>query len=152
MRLDLGDPPGANPFQTGHPVRLGPSRECVQSRHFVPGCGHDQLPAPFQRDAVVVAERLQRRLTLAAHTSLARPGRVVQAGVYDTAVVAALVEGDVAFLLQQHEAQIRPRLKEPICRRKAHDPAADNRDIEPLGHSRVQFEGAAEGRVVGTGV
>ena len=51
----------------------------------------DELAAVLEGDAVLLGERLHRRLALAAQARLERPGRVVQAGVQHAAVVARLV-------------------------------------------------------------
>nr|BAT27618.1 hypothetical protein [Aureimonas frigidaquae] len=54
----------------------------------------------------------------------------------DTAVMAGLVRGKARLLLQKEDARARLALKNGAHRGKAHDTAADNREIEPHDANR----------------
>jgi hypothetical protein len=67
--------------------------------------------------------------SLAAQTRLQRPGRVVQPGVDDTRVVAALVASQFRLFLKDGQAEARLRFEQTVRRRKSDQPASDDGDV-----------------------
>ena len=90
-------------LQLGEPVELG-----VVDRD-------DELAAPLQRDGVLLAERFEQALTLATERRLQRAGGVVEAGMHDSRVVAALVDRDLGLLVEQRQPQARRAVEQ--CKR-----------------------------------
>ena len=90
----------------------------------------DELAAEPVGDPVLLGEVDQRRPSLAAETRLQAPGGVVEPGVEDPRVAATLVRGDPVLLVEHGHPQPRPFRKERHRRREAHEPCADDGDVE----------------------
>ena len=104
----------------------------VESRQLGLVEGDHELAAAFERDAVRLGERFELLLALAAERRLERPGRVVQAGVEDAAVVPALVAGEFRLLLDDRQPQVGALLEEAVRGRQPEDPAADDDQVEAV--------------------
>src|SRR5207253_6187043 len=90
------------------------------------------------------------RFPLAAQNRLQRTRGVVQPGVEDAAVVAGLMRGELALLLENRDPELRPGLSDRASRRQPEDSAADDDDVEPIRHELVQRVGAPFSREGGT--
>src|SRR5207302_5118164 len=105
----LGDPQCGEPGDLGlelpqllppelpdarEPIRSAAPLQLRQRRELCWTCGDDELAIAPVRDAFVGAEPEQRVPSLTAHPRLEAVGRVIQAGMNDAAVMAALVAGE----------------------------------------------------------
>ncbi len=129
VRLDIGHTLGPDAGDPGHAVRLRSSGDLFQAWQLALVGGHDELAATLNRNAVPGAEGLHERLALAAQQRLPGPGRVVEAGVDHTAVVAGLMARQLGFLLEDGAGQVGPTLEEPVGGRQADDSSPDDRNV-----------------------
>jgi hypothetical protein len=107
VRLDLAQAVGVEPAQPRHAVLTAAALELVEPGELAVVAGHDQLAAPLERDAVLLAVRVQLARALHAQACLQRPRRVVDPRVHDAAVVPGLVLRDGALALEHHHARVR---------------------------------------------
>jgi hypothetical protein len=87
MRLDLGDLVGCQPAKVRDLVGEAASLELIQSRQLLVAGGDDQLAIASRLDPALVAVVVEQPRALDAEPRLERSGRVVDAGVDDTARV-----------------------------------------------------------------
>ena len=132
VRLEIG--------QTGRPqvvdldaVGRGPLGQGVEAGLLVGGGGHHHLAAPPPGHAVAVAPVEQLGSPRPAQLGLGRPRPVVEAGVHDSGVVAALVGGDPVLLVQHHHGQVRIGPLHGPGRGQPHDARADHHHVGRLG-------------------
>jgi hypothetical protein len=92
--------------------------------------GDDQLPVDAVGDPLLVTEPEQAIAPLSAESRLQRAGLVVDARVDDAAVVAALVEGEPLFLLEESDSGARSASKDLAGDRQADQSAADDEAVE----------------------
>src|SRR5262249_36757341 len=90
VRLDLAELGGLDAADARQPVRVAAALELVQSGPLLFACGHDDLAAAIDRDAVLLAVALEGEAALRARRRLERAGLVVEARVDDAAVAARL--------------------------------------------------------------
>jgi hypothetical protein len=112
----------AKPLEAVGPA---PALQLIEPGNLLLARGHHDLAALSAGDPVLVAEPVERLAALDAQPGLPRVGAIVQARVYDTAVVAALVRGE-AVLGLQHQQRRLPGLGQGHGRGQAHDPPADD--------------------------
>jgi hypothetical protein len=89
----------------------------------------DELAAELVGNPTLVREALEGFHPLAAQTRLQRPGRVVQPGVDDTRVVAALVASQFRLFLKEGQAEARLRFEQTVRRGQPDQPASDDGDV-----------------------
>ena len=148
MGLELTDALGPDLLEAGDLVGHRALADGREGRKLGRVERDDELAGPLDRDAALVAVRLQVALALATEARLQRAGRVVQPGVEHAAVVAGLMARDVRLLLDERDAQVGVRLQEPERGRESEDPGADDADVGALGrqrpdHSRMARASAA---------
>src|ERR1035438_1908458 len=90
MGLQLSDSVRVDASQTGHPVGPAPAFELVQTCQLGGVGRDDHLPAADARDAALLAVVIHLARSLHAQARLQRAGLVVDAGVDNAGVVAAL--------------------------------------------------------------
>ena len=98
-----------------------------QTHDFGFRAGHYQLAADLMRNAMLPAESLHLPDALDRQPGLQRSRLVVQAGVQDTAVVAALVLANLGLLLQHDHLGLRLGHRQPVRHSKADDSSAHHR-------------------------
>ena len=105
VRLDLVQPLPADQLEALGAIGSPSSEELGYCRRLgVVGCDYD-LAAHLVIDAALVAESAEHPGPRRAEVGLPRPRRVVDAGMYDAAVVARLVLGQLGLLLQYRHLQ-----------------------------------------------
>ena len=109
--------PGSAPLQLGEPVELG-----LVDRD-------DELAAPLRAGSRAPGRTSRAGPSLAAQRRLQRAGRVVEAGMHDSRVVAALVDRDRRFLVEQRQPKARRSLEQRERRGKPEDAAPDDDDV-----------------------
>ena len=136
VRLDLPDPLRPDLFQPLDSIRLSPPLQLGQARQLQLLEGDDELSARLVWDAVLGCEALQLRLPFPAEPGLERARPVIDAGVDDAGVVAALMEGQLRLLLQDREPDAGFAPEDLIGGGQPDDPPADDRQIVLAGHGR----------------
>src|SRR5258708_37990762 len=136
VRLDLVKFLRAQPSQAFETVRGTALEQSLQARNLVLSYGHDHFSADLVRNRVLPAEL--DHLPDAAHRQprLAGPGFIVEPGMKNPAVVAALMTARLRFLLEHGNARIGEALANAPCGGKANDAAPDDNDA--LTHDRPE--------------
>ena len=132
VRLDFLDLLRIQFPQALQAVGISAFPQIFQTRQFVLGRGDDDFPALFVRDAVRPAEGEHLLQTLHGAFRLFRAGFVIKSRMQHAAVVAGLVRGQLGFLFQQQQFQLRPRFEQPVSGGEADNAAAHNRHV--VGH------------------
>ena len=107
----------------------------LQTRQLALVGRHDDLPARFPADPVIVAELLHQPGALDAQSGLERSRLVIRAGVDDAAVVTGLMGAETRLLVEDDEAEAWNRFGQGERRGQPDDPTTDQRDISRLGHA-----------------
>ena len=131
--LELLYPVAVEPPQAGDPVRMPTALELVEPRQLVVARGDDDLAAALGRDAALVAVLVQQPRALDAQPRLERAGRVVDAGVDHAAVAPRLVHPDLAFLLENADAEPRAADQQLACHGQPDDPGTDDGEVALAG-------------------
>ena len=135
VRLDLTDlGPGDTP-QARNPVGQCPALDLGQAGQLRVGTRDHQLAELAQADVVLGAELAQHAPAAHAQPRLQAPGRIVQTGVDDTAVVPALMGGDVIFLVEHGHLQARVADRQFPGHRQPDDAAAYHRRRQRPDHA-----------------
>ena len=134
VRLDLPDPFRPDLLDTLQAVRLATLPQRRQAWQLGLLQRDHQLPRALPRHVVLVREPFRCRLSFPAQPCLQRPGPVVEARVEDAAVVPRLVGRELGLLLEHGQADPGRPFQQCQRRGEPDDPAAHDRDVEPLGH------------------
>ena len=145
VRFELANPLGADLFESFDPVRLAPLANRGEGRELALVQSDDELAAVLERDPVIRSEPLERGLALAAELRLPRSGRVVEARVQHSAVVAGLMRPEGRLLFEENETQPRPTLEKAIRRREPQDAPSYDGDVAGRRHVRASAEAAGSG-------
>ena len=124
--------PAADSSSISRPLRRPRSASAASAGTSSGEAGHHDLPAALPRDARGGAVLLHLGATRGAEPGLGRSGLVVEAGVDDPGVVAALVGGDL-LALEQHEVEAGAVAEQRPGGGQADDPAADHDDVDAAG-------------------
>jgi hypothetical protein len=103
----------------------------AKSTIAVTGECSDELSALVVGQSALLAELLEQADPPTAEAGLERPGRVVDAGMDDPAVVAGLVDSEARLLLKQRQVGIGQQLEEATRQGDAEDPTAHHADPKP---------------------
>src|ERR1700722_12447914 len=136
MRLDFPQLVRSNKAKSAQAVSFAAQPQFFETRQF--GCAgcDDDLAAYFVWNCVLTAELDHGRRPGNAQLRLLRSGFVVHAGVYDAAVVSALVACDAVFLLQQQKPEPRKSARNLQRDREADDASSDDDCVVAgFGHS-----------------
>jgi hypothetical protein len=136
MRLDLSEALGAHRDDSVDGVGLPSPLKFRECRQLVILSGDDELAANPQRNPVRAAEFAQQGASLDTEARLQRPGRIVDAGVDDTAVMARLVSGHAVLLLDDGDLAVGMNPAHSLRGGKADDSSADDRDVGLFRHGR----------------
>ena len=126
IRLDLDHllrpetPDPRNAIGDGAPIDLFETTELVGVAR------DDQLAALVVGDPALLAVGLEQFDTAAAELRLQRAGRVVDARMHDAAVMAGLVNADLALLVEHRQLAAGLDFGQPARHREAEDPGADH--------------------------
>src|SRR6266851_191917 len=129
LRLDLSNLRCADPAQARHTIGLRSRLKVGQPWQLVPGDGHDQFPAALKRDRVLLAEFVHQLGALDAELSLERARRIVDARVDDAGIVAGLVLGYRAGLVDDDDLSGRAPGDYFARDGESDDPGADHGDV-----------------------
>src|SRR5579862_4368857 len=110
--------------ETGNSISSPTFEEGVQLRNFAFVGSNDQFPANAKREAVFLEKTDHCCRAFDAEFRLQRTRLVIDSGVNDAAVVAALVASYLAFLFQYHQAEMWKRAAKVQRRGKPDDSAA----------------------------
>jgi len=102
---------------------------------------HDDLAAPFEGDAALLAERVQGPGPLDAQPGLERTRHVVDPRMDDAAVVPRLVPRDLALLLEHAYAQARVAPQQLTGDAEPEDARTDNGQVDRGGWLRAAIGG-----------
>ena len=128
--LDLAQLLGADHPQSGHPVGLTAAPRVRSSRSSsLSSRATMTLPQVSYAMPCSAAKRSIARLAVHAQLRLERAGLVVDAGVQDTTVVAALVPARRGLLLDHRDTLIRMPRVDLAGRRQADDAGAHDHDV-----------------------
>jgi hypothetical protein len=130
VRFPLADPLGADLLDAGDAVGPTALEDPVEGAQVLFRDRDDQLSVDAIRDPLLVAERDQPVAPLPAETRLERPGLVVDAGVDDPAVVAALMACETRLLLEEDEPESGAAPQDLPRDGQANDPASDDDAVE----------------------
>ena len=127
--LELSQSLAVDPAQPGDPVGPSPALELIQAWELLAVDRDDDLAAALVGYPVTLAEGVHVPRPFHAQLPLQRPGCVVDAGVHDARVVAALVTGELGLALEH--AHARPRTAEGQLARdsEADYATADDGDV-----------------------
>src|SRR5262245_55172019 len=80
-------------------------------------------------DVVLLAKAIHRFATFGAQFGFQRARLVVEAGMYDAAIMARLMSAKMIFGFEKDQTKVWLCIKERICNRYADDASANNRDV-----------------------
>jgi hypothetical protein len=117
-----------------------PLVEVLEERYLIRFGRNDDLAADFVLYPTLPAELDESPRSLLAEASLQAPRLVVDAAVYDPAVVPGLVPGPASFFLQNHEPRAGMTLQKCPRGREADDAATDHDEIEHVPSLEIVSE------------
>ena len=121
-------------------VGMAAALQLLQAGKFALMGGDNHLAADLMRNAVLAAEGDHGGGAGDAQLRLQRAGAVIEAGVDNAAVVAALVGGEAGFLFQDGEAQGGEAARDFQGGSESDDSTADNDEVETvLRHGSEQW-------------
>jgi len=130
VRFELGETLRPNHLHPLDPVRDGSSVELLQGRQLVLLSSDDYLAAPLVADASLVTVGIEEARPFDAQLRLQRARRVVDTGVDNAAVVAALVDADLILFLEYGNCELRPLKEQLPSNRKPENAGTDDDGIE----------------------
>ena len=129
MRLDFSQLLRSDQAQAGEAVGFSALAQFLQPRQFVSVGSDDDFAAHFVGNSVLAAELDHGRRSGHAKPGLHGSRLVVDAGVNDAAVVAALVAGDAVFFFEEQQAQAGKAARNFERDPEPHHTTADDDDI-----------------------
>lgn len=140
MRLNFAQLFSADHAQVRQAVGLASALQFLKTRQLGFSCCHDYLSAHLMWNVVLAAELHHGRRSGDTEAGLERTRFVVNAGMNDSAVVAALVAGDAIFFLQQEKTQAGKSPRDFESDGEAdHASANDYHVIAGISHSGWSF-------------
>src|SRR5258706_11872303 len=137
VRLDFVQLIGTDKAETRESVGLAPAPQFFQARNFLCARGYDDFAADLVRQAMRAAEFDHGARALDAELRFQRSGLVINAGVNDAAVVAALMPAHAVFFLEQQQAKAGESLRDLKGDGETDNTSADDEDIVAgVGHER----------------
>jgi len=115
--------------QARESIRLAAPPQFFQARKFVFVSGDNDLAANLMRNPVFPAKLHHRRSARDAQLRFQRPRFVVNTGVNDAAVVAALMPADAIFFLHQQQAKPRKAPRDLESDGEPDNASTDDEDI-----------------------
>ena len=131
VRLQFAEPARIDDL-ADHTIAFSAIVQGVQAGKFCLIDGHNHFAARLVSDALRSAERFHGLLAGTAVSSFQGAGRVVDAGMQDSRVVARLVLGDCVFLLQHDDAPLGVPCCELVGRGQPHDARPHDRHVRHL--------------------
>jgi hypothetical protein len=130
VRLERAQLGPVDPAQTRNSVGAGAALQLPQTIKLPFVDRDDQLPALLEREISLSAIGAQKFEPASTELGLERPGRVVDAGVNDAAVVTSLMQGDVALLLEHGDLRVGAQLCHAAGYGETDDPGANHTEAQ----------------------
>ena len=135
VRLPLTQLVAVEAPQAADAVEAAAPLQLLEPGDLFGGGGDDDLAAVAERESLIPAELRHGAMAAYAQLRPQRAGRVVDARVQDSAVVAGLVGGRLGLLLDDRQGQTGQPGGDRPRRGQAHDPRADHDHVVAVGHA-----------------
>src|SRR5439155_25173646 len=136
-RLDPGNAAALDHLEPTQPVGVASPLEIVEARELGLADRHDQLAGLRMRDAMGIAERPQLGGTANAESGFERTRLVIDPRVNHTAVVPALVGGNLRFLFEHEDSSAGLAVDDLPCGRQADQAGADHCQVDVVREGQL---------------